>query len=118
NMAATLIKVGFVVWAIFITAKVEKDRIKNEWVNVRFVREVARSMAASAEVSRQTDESLESFVPSPIWVIFKHLRRPLLVFHASFLQTRPKLTLLEALRQYRKRLAHDPEGYLILDKSV
>jgi hypothetical protein len=106
---ATVFKLAAVATAFWLAHTAKKFGEHNKWVKARFVREVHRSMGFSAEVARQTGEAHDAFVPSAIWVLFPHLRRPLHLFHGLNLRATARPTLLDALRRFRKkRLAHDP----------
>jgi hypothetical protein len=105
----TWVKVGAVLAAFLLAHSAKKLGEHNKWVKARFVREVNRSLGASAEVARQTGEAHDAFVPSSIWVLFRYLRRPLHLFHCLQLRSTPGSDLLSTMRAYReKRLKHDP----------
>lgn len=119
---SVIIKIGLVSLAALLALLAKVLGHQNQWVKARFVREVNRSLAATAEVSRVTGDPHDTFVPSSIWILFRHLRRPLLFFHA--LQQRlyqdvvpgaggkADSTLVHALRAYRRdRTGHIGGNY-------
>lgn len=110
GIAATLFKLVAVAIAFQFARTARRIGEDNHWVKARFVREVNRSLAASGEVARATGEPHDRFIPASIWVLFRHLRRSLLHFHAAHLAALPATELRTVLRRYReKRLQHDPE---------
>lgn len=108
GLVASVVKLTAVAAAFWLAHSAKKLGEQNKWVKARFIREVNRSLGASAEVARQTGDAHGSFVPTSIWVIFRYLRAPLLFFHARHRQAPGASSLLSIVQQYRRRrLQHD-----------
>lgn len=78
----SLIKLLLVSRAYFLSKKAQDNGHKMQWVKVRFLREINRSLYHSRFVARYCGENHGNFVPPSIWILFRHLRLPFLLLHA------------------------------------
>jgi hypothetical protein len=120
----TVLKIALVTVAVWLAKSARRAGEQNQWVKARFVREINRSLGSTAEIARVTGECLDSFVPTSIWILFRHLHRPLVCFHCLARPARASApasgesglrSMLELIRPYRKKRLFHNKDYLTME---